>query len=83
MVDSNALLAGVGLALLRNKVFPMLLNFPKCCQVDMFSLFKKTPGGLYQDPKDGSSSPGSSKEESYKFPGRSALLIHKDWPWEG
>lgn len=82
MAYSNALLAGVGLALLRNEAFPMLLNFPKCCHVDMFSLVKKTPGGLYQDPKDGSSSPDSSREESYKFPGGSALLIHKDWPGE-
>lgn len=42
MVFSNALLAGVGLALLWSEAFLMLLNFSKYCHVDMFSLVKET-----------------------------------------
>lgn len=57
MVYSNALLAGVGLVLLGSKAFLMLLNFPKCCYVDIFSLVKETVSSPQQDPKDLGSSP--------------------------
>ena len=62
MVDSNELLAGLGLALLRSETFPVLSyrHIP--------SIFSgiKTLRSPYQDPKDGSSSHDSSKAESCK-----------------
>lgn len=81
-VYSNAVLAGVNLGLLKSKAFLMLLNFPKHSHVDIFPLVKETLSGSYQGPKDDSSSPHSSRAESYKFPAGSILLIYNDWAWK-